>query len=122
MKVRRPAAVFAGVADAGERLAARDALPHLEGVKCFAREVPVEREKFQAVAGCVTKDYQRTVVERRGVDRDIVNDAIYGGTDRRAGRGEYIYPKMSGSPLLGRIFTGSKKWRSVEQARLVVAA
>src|SRR5580700_4343153 len=29
---------------------------------------------------------------------------------------------MSGSPLIGRIFTGTEKWRSVEQARLVVTA
>src|SRR5580698_3887430 len=29
---------------------------------------------------------------------------------------------MNGSPLIGRILTGSEEWRSVEQARLVVTA
>ncbi len=57
MKVRRPAAVFVRVPDAGELLSARDELPHLERFEYFSREVPVEREKLCAVLGCVTKNH-----------------------------------------------------------------
>ena len=89
MKVRRPAAVFVDVADAGELLSARDALAYLERVKGFSREVAVEREKFQTVAGGMAKNHKRAVVERRSVDRDGVDDAIKRRMDRRAG-GERI--------------------------------
>src|SRR5580658_2520126 len=85
MKVRRPAAVFLSVTDPGELLSARDALAGLQPVKGFPCEVAVEREKFHAVAGCVAKNHEWPVVERRGIDGDGVHDTVKQSVDRRAG-------------------------------------
>src|SRR4029077_9624381 len=120
MNVGRPAAIFVDVTDAGESLAARDALPHLECVKGFSGEVAVEREKFEAVPGCVTKNYDRPVIERRGIDRDCVDEAVERRVDWRARSAEQIYAEMNGTPLIRGIRAGPKKRRSVEQARFVV--
>ena len=108
--------------DAGELLSARDALAHLESVKSFSREMAVEREEFQAVTDCMAQNHERTVIEGRSIDRRGVNDAAKWRVDRCARRSEQIYPEMNGAALMGWVFAGSKKWRSVEQARFVVAA
>ena len=92
VKVRRPAAIFVDVADAGELVSARNALPHLEGVKGISGEVAVKCEKFEAIARCVTKNDERAVIERRCVYCDDVDYAIKWRVDRGAGRSEHIYP------------------------------
>ena len=88
VKMGYPAAVFVDVTDAGELLAARDALADLERVEGLSGEVAVEREEFQALTGRVAKNDEWAIIQGRGVDRNGVNDAIERGVNRRAWRGE----------------------------------
>src|SRR5271166_6442260 len=97
MEMRCPAAVFLDVADIGEVLALRDTLAELKCVESVSCEVAVKCEEFRAVAGGVTNNHKRTVVERGGVDRDGVDHAVKGRVEGRAGHGEQIYPEMNGA-------------------------
>jgi hypothetical protein len=84
MKVRRPAAVFASVADMGEDFAAGNALADSQRRERCGGEMAVESEEVDTGCRGVMKDDDGAVIERRGVIREHVDGGAKRGGDGSA--------------------------------------
>ena len=103
MKVRRPAAVFASVADMGEDFAAGNALADSQRRERCGGEMAVESEEVDTGCRGVMKDDDGAVIERRGVIREHVEGGAKRGGDGSARFDEEIETEMNGAALGKRI-------------------
>ena len=120
MKMRRPAAIFASVADVGEDFAARDVLADFQRRECRGGEMAVESEEFDAGSRSVVKDDDGAVIERRGIVGERVDGGVERGRNGSAGFDEEIEAEMNGAALSKWIAGVAEVRRGVERARLVV--
>jgi hypothetical protein len=122
MEMRRPAAIFSGVANVREDFAAGDALAGLERGESSSGKVAVEREEFDGGSRRVMKDDDGTVVEWRVIVRERMNCGIERGGNGSTGFGEKIDAEMDGAALGEGIRLVAEQWRGVQGAGFVVAA
>ena len=122
MKMRRPAAVFASVADMSEDLAAGDALAHFERRERCGGEMAVKGEEVDTRRRGVMKDDDGAVIEKRGVIRERVDDGVKRGGDGSSRVDEEIEAKMNGAALGKRIGGVPEARGGVKRASLVVTA
>ena len=100
MEMRRPAAVFMGCADARKCFSSRDALADFQPRSGILwRDARTDVKNGPASPAFMLENYQRAVVERRGVVGERVNCAVEWRVDRGAGRGEKIHAEMNGAAL-----------------------
>jgi len=103
MKMRRPAAVFASVANMGEDFAAGNALADSQRRERCGGEMAVESEEVDTGCRGVMKDDDGAVIERRGVIREHVDGGAKRGGDGSARFDEKIETEMNGAALGKRI-------------------
>src|SRR5208282_1948551 len=120
MKMRTPATVFAGVADAGEGLATGEFVPDPQLCHGFAGEVAVEGEESQAVGGLVFEYDDGAVIEGGLIVGEGLDGGVEGSRDGRTWGGEEIEAKMDGAALRGGILARGKLRSGVKRTRLVV--
>ncbi len=82
--MRRPATVFARVADVGEDFVAGNALADSERRKRCGGEMAVESEELDARRRSVMKDDDGAVIERRSIVGERVDGGVERGGDRSA--------------------------------------
>ena len=121
MQMRRPATVFRHRSDAADALTLRDRLANLQLAQRFARQMPVQREKFFASSGTVAQNHNRPVIKRLRIIRERVNDSVQRRIHRTPRRNKQIDSEMNRAAFIRRIFRRAEKRRSVEQPRLVVS-
>jgi hypothetical protein len=122
MKMRRPAAVFASVADMSEDFAAGDALAHFERRERCGGEMAVKGEEVDTRRRGVMKDDDGAVIEKRGVIRERVDGGVKRGVDGSARVDEEIEAEMNGAALGKRIGGVPEASGGVKRASLVVTA
>jgi len=122
MKMRRPAAVFASVADMSEDFAAGNALAHFERRERCGGEMAVESEEVDTRCRGVMKDDDGAVIEKRGVIRERLDGGVKRGGDGSAGFDEEIEAEMNGAALGKRIGGVAEVRGGVKRASLVVTA
>src|SRR5260370_18253810 len=84
--------------------------------------MPVEREELLALAGFVPQNHERSVVQWSGIIRDDVDRAIQRGSNRSAWLHKKIHTQVNCAPFVRGIAARSEQWRSVNEARFIVAA
>ena len=118
--MRRPAAVFASVADMGEDSPTGNALAEFQRRERCGGEMAVESEEVHARCQGVMKDDDGAVIERRGVIRERVDGGVKRGGDGSARFDEQIETEMNGAALGKRIGGVTEVRRGVKRASLVV--
>ena len=112
----------------GRRAHARDLLSSLhelplgEARQSVEAEVAVEGEERMTLVRLVFQDNQRTIVLRRRVVGENVDDALERCLDARSRLDEEIDAKMNGSTLVGGRKAPIEERRDIEEPCLIVAA
>ena len=119
MQVRRPVAVVLETPDPSEHLSPVDARARLER-EAIGIEMPVEGEEPWPIAGLVSQDDGRSVVERHLIVAHRVHDPVQRSVDRRAGLHEQIDPQVHGPALWMLAVRSGKRVGEIDQACLVV--
>src|SRR5258708_14774764 len=122
MNVWRPPPIFLCRTDACEWLGPTNTLAHFQANERIFGEMPVEREKFLAIAGFMPQDHERSVIQRSGIIRDDVDHAIHRRAERRAWLNKKVHAEVNCAPLLRRFAARAEQWRRVKQPRLIVTA
>src|SRR5260370_26232865 len=84
--------------------------------------MPVEREEFLAIAGFMPQDHERSVIQRSGIIRDDVDDAIQRRAERRAWLNKKVHAEVHCAPFVGGIAASAETWRSVKHSWFFVPA
>src|SRR5262245_31622172 len=122
VQVRRPPAIFTGRAQARDLFAFRGRLAGAQAFERFRAQMAVERVERAIIRGSVFQDDHMSVIERRGVDGEVMNFAVNRREDRRAGFGEKIDAQMNRALFIGQSASGREQRRGVKQPRLIVTS
>ena len=122
MNMRRPAAIFPGVADVSKNLATGDVLANFQRRKRSGGEMAVKSEEVEAGGRGVAKYDDGAVIERRGIVCQRVDRGVERGGNGIAGCDEQIEAEMNGAALSEWIAGVAEHRRGVERTRFVVTA
>src|SRR5260370_3660511 len=103
MEMWRPAAVFLCRADAGELLAACDALSNLEVAKRLFGKMPVEREEFLANVGFMPQNHHPSVVQGSRIILHTPHHSIHPPSHRTASLNKKVHAKVHRAPFVSGI-------------------
>src|SRR5579859_3006462 len=126
MEMRRPAAVFRRRSDFREFLPAGDLLTDAKLCQSLRGEMPVKSEELRCLATVVRErvlqNHDRTVVERRGIVRHGMHNALEWSANRAARSDLKIDSQMNGAAFVSGIFARAKQRRGIDRPRFVVAS
>src|SRR5262249_38594794 len=115
-------AIFTGRAQARDLFAFGDRLAGAQAFERFRAQMAVERIERATIRRSVFQDDHMSVIERRGVDGEVMNFAVNRREDRRAGFGEKIDAQMNRALFIGQSASGREQRRGVKQPRLIVTS
>ena len=122
MEMRRPAAIFASVADVRKDFATGNALTNFQRRKRRSGEMAIESEEFDARCRRVVKDDDGAVIERRGIIGDRVDGRVKRGSNGRAGSNDKVDAEMHCAALVSWIVATGKLRCGVQGTGFIVSA
>src|SRR5260370_2155541 len=120
MNVWRPPPIFLCRPDACEWSGPTNTLAHFQANERVFGEMPVEREEFLAIAGFMPQNHDRSVIQRSGIIRDDVDDAVQRRAERRAWLNKKVHAEVNSAPFVRGIASRAEQWRRVKQSRFIV--
>jgi hypothetical protein len=115
VQMRRPSAVFAGRAEAGDLFALRYCLAYAQTFELLRAQMAIERIERVAARPPMFQDNHVAVIERRGVAGERMSLALNRREGRSARFGEKIDAQMIRATLAGHSAAGQEQRRSVKQ-------
>src|SRR5271155_5747530 len=115
MEMRRPTAILLHRPDARNPFAARDGLAHTQLRQRLLGEVPVQGEKFLALARAMPENHHRTIVFLGSIVGQGVDDAFQGRVYSATRRNKKIDAQMNGAALVDGTAACAEKRSIVKQ-------